>query len=130
MVADDRVQIVIRLTGKERELIKERARKADKSMNQFILDSVIDSGDSAIDIDVDSESDSNDTSFILNQIAQKDEQLKRKDDQLFEMQRLLSQQQELSLQDKKEKDQLRLELKEVTPPEYQNKNFIQRLFNL
>lgn len=119
---DEKVQIVLRLTSDEREAIKDFAAESDKSMNQYILDTLLSNDDIKKDNN-DSEKDNKDITFFI-------EQIKVKDSQIAELQKLLNQQQQLSLADKQEKEQLRLELKEVTPKEEQNRSFIQRLFNL
>lgn len=115
-MADNKVQMVIRLEEAEREAIKKLASEENKSMNQYVIDKVLSNKDSR--------NNENDTvgdmtiEILSNQIATKDEQLNR-------MQNLLDQQQRITLAEVGEKDRLRLESNETS-----KKNFIQRLFNL
>lgn len=115
-MADNKVQMVIRLEEAEREAIKKLASEENKSMNQYVIDKVLSNKDSI--------NNENDTvgdmtiEILSNQIATKDEQLNR-------MQNLLDQQQRITLAEVGEKDRLKLESNEAI-----KKNFIQRLFNL
>lgn len=118
-MADNKVQMVIRLEEAEREAIKKLASEENKSMNQYVIDKVLAQNDSK---EVDNDMAIN---VLSEQIATKDKQISMKDEQIKKMQQLLSQQQELSLLDKKENEQLKLESKEETP-----KSFFKRLFNL
>lgn len=110
------VQMAIRLTVQERELIKEQAEQANKSMNQYVLDSVLYQNDTA---------DSIDGIIVREQLAVKDSQIK-------ELQKLLNQQQQLSLSDKAERQELQLKLHDNTlePSNEQKKTFWERVFNL
>lgn len=122
MSNDEKVQVVLRLLESEREELKQRAADADKSMNQYILDSIFDSdddntSDSEKD-NKDSKKDKFDSKFLLNQIDIKDAQIK-------DLQRLLDQQQQLSLADKQEKEQLKLALQ---ADDEKPKTFWQRIF--
>ena len=115
-MADNKVQMVIRLEEAEREAIKKLASEENKSMNQYVIDKVLSNKDSR-----NNESDTvgdMTIEILSNQIATKDEQLNR-------MQNLLDQQQRITLAEVGEKDRLRLESNEAS-----KKNFIQRLFNL
>ena len=122
MSNDEKVQVVLRLLESEREELKQRASDADKSMNQYILDSIFDSDDDNTNDSKrdkrDSEKDKFDSKFLLNQIEIKDAQIK-------DLQRLLDQQQQLSLADKKEKEQLKLALQ---ADDEKPKTFWQRIF--
>ena len=113
---DKTVQMAIRLTTQERELIKEQAEQANKSMNQYVLDSILYQNDTA---------DSIDGIIVREQLAVKDSQIK-------ELQKLLNQQQQLTLSDKAELQELKLKLHETTsePSNGQKKTFWQRVFNL
>ena len=122
MSNDEKVQVVLRLLESEREELKQRASDADKSMNQYILDSIFDSDDDNTNDskrdNSDSEKDKFDSEFLLKQIEIKDTQIK-------DLQRLLDQQQQLSLADKKEKEQLKLALQ---ADDEKPKKFWQRIF--
>lgn len=113
------VQMAIRLTEQERELIKEQAEQANKSMNQYVLDSILYQNDST------STADSIDGIIVREQLAIKDSQIK-------ELQKLLNQQQQLTLSDKAELQELKLKLHDNTsePPNEQKKTFWERVFNL
>ena len=91
MSNDEKVQVVLRLLESEREELKQRASDADKSMNQYILDSIFDSDDDNTNDskrdNSDSEKDKFDSEFLLKQIEIKDTQIK-------DLQRLLDQQQQ------------------------------------
>lgn len=119
---DKTVQMAIRLTIQERELIKEQAEKAKKSMNQYVLDLILYQNDS---------SDSTNTADSIDGIILR-EQLAVKDSQIKELQKLLNQQQQLSLSDKAELQKLQLKLHDNTsePQNEQKKTFWQRVFNL
>ena len=110
------VQMAIRLTVQERELIKEQAEQAKKSMNQYVLDSILYQNDTA---------DSIDGIIVREQLAVKDSQIK-------ELQKLLNQQQQLSLSDKTERQELQLKLHDNTlePSNEQKKTLWERVFNL
>lgn len=122
MSNDEKVQVVLRLLESEREELKQRASDADKSMNQYILDSIFDSDDDNTNDskrdNIDSEKDKFDSKFLMNQIEIKDAQIK-------DLQRLLDQQQQLSLADKQEKEQLKLALQ---ADDEKPKTFWQRIF--
>lgn len=118
-MTEEKVQMVIRVTEAERKQVKVLASKENKSMSQYVIDKVLAQNDSK---EVDNDMAIN---VLSEQIATKDKQISMKDDQIKKMQQLLSQQQELSLLDKKENEQLKLESKEEPP-----KSFFKRLFNL
>lgn len=113
---DKIVQMAIRLTEQERELIKEQAEQGNKSMNQYVVDSILYQNDTDDNID----------GIIVR------EQLAVKDSQIKELQKLLNQQQQLTLSDKAELQELKLKLHDNTsePPNEQKKTFWQRVFNL
>ena len=115
-MTEEKVQMVIRLTIQERELIKEQAEQANKSMNQYVLDSILYQNDTDDNID---------TIIVREQLAVKDSQIK-------ELQKLLNQQQQLTLSDKAELQELKLKLNDNTlePSNEQKKTFWQRVFNL
>ena len=115
-MTEEKVQMVIRLTIQERELIKEQAEQANKSMNQYVLDSILYQNDT---------DDSIDGIIVREQLAVKDSQIK-------ELQKLLNQQQQLTLSDKAELQELKLKLNDNTlePSNEQKKTFWQRVFNL
>lgn len=121
-MTEEKVQMVIRLTEAEREQVKELASKENKSMNQYVLDSILYQNDSS---DSTSTADSIDGIILREQLAVKDSQIK-------ELQKLLNQQQQLSLSDKAELQKLQLKLHDNTlePPNEQKKTFWQRVFNL
>ena len=101
-MTDDRVQIIIRTTDDEREQIKIMAQKKNVSMNQFIIDAVFDSKD-------DSTSDSSDSKSDIKMIEILEGQLAKKDEQIEQMQKLLDQQQQLTLQTNQQIQHLQLE---------------------
>ena len=83
-MSESKVQIVIRSTEDERESIKLMASKENKSMNQYILDKLL-------SVDDGTNADNDMTIKVLSkQIAVKDEQLSN-------MQKLLDQQQRITL---------------------------------
>lgn len=92
------MQIIIRTTDTERDQVKKMAQEKDVSMNQFILDAIFDSKD-------DSTSDSSDSRMI--EILEG--QLAKKDEQIEQMQKLLDQQQQLTLQTNQQIQYLQLE---------------------
>lgn len=95
---DDRVQIVVRTTIEEREVIKEKAAKKELSMNQFILDSIFAS-----------KNDSTASTLDSTIISVLETQLERKDKQIDKLQTLVDQQQQLTLQSNQQIHQLQLE---------------------
>ena len=109
-MSESKVQIVIRSTEDERESIKLMASKENKSMNQYILDKVL-------SVDNGTNADNDMTIKVLSkQIAVKDEQLSN-------MQKLLDQQQQITLAEVGERERKKLEYKD-------SRNFFKRLFNL
>ena len=94
-LTENRVQIIIRATEKEREQVKKMAQEKNISMNQFIIDAIFD----------DSISDSSD----IKMIEILEEQLVKKDEQIEKMQTLLDQQQQLTLQTNQQIQHLQLE---------------------
>ena len=121
-MTEEKVQMVIRLTEAEREQVKVLASKENKSMNQYVLDSILYQNDSS---DSTSTADSIDGIIVRAQLAIKDSQIK-------ELQKLLNQQQQLTLSDKAELQELKLKLHDNTsePPNEQKKTFWERVFNL
>ena len=102
--------MVIRLEESQRELIKELAEQDKKSMNQYALDKILaenDSTDSGNDITI---------KVLSEQIAVKDEQISN-------MQKLLDQQQRITLAEVGERERKNLEYKD-------SRSFFKRLFNL
>lgn len=114
-LADDRVQIIIRTTEEQRNKIKDMARERNVSMNQFILDVVLDSTTDSDDSKSDSYYDSNDSRLI--EVLEK--QLLKKDEQIEKIQTLLDQQQQLTLQSNRQIEQLQLAFTQQNnePPE-------------
>ena len=109
-MSESKVQIVIRSTEDERESIKLMASKENKSMNQYILDellSVDDGTNAGNDITI---------KLLSKQIAAKDEQIGN-------MQKLLDQQQRITLAEVGERERKKLEYKD-------SRSFLKRLFNL
>ena len=100
ILSDDRVQIIVRTTVEEKEKIKEIAKSRKKSMNQLIIDSVVDS-------------------TIIDVFK---EQLENKDKQIDKLQNLLDQQQQLSLQSNKQIEQLQLQLSNETEIDLEHRN--------
>ena len=100
-LTENRVQIVVRTTDKERDQVKKMAQEKDVSMNQFILDAIFDSSDSS-----DSKSDIKMIEILEGQLAKKDEQIEQ-------MQKLLDQQQQLTLQTNQQIQHLQLEEKKA-----------------
>ena len=97
-MTDDRVQIIIRTTDTERDQVKKMAQEKDVSMNQFILDTIFDSKD-----------DSSDSKSDIKMIEILEGQLAKKDEQIEQMQKLLDQQQQLTLQTNQQIQHLQLE---------------------
>lgn len=112
--------MVIRLTEAEREQVKVLASKENKSMNQYVLDSILYQNGSS---DSTSTDDNIDSIIVREQLAVKDSQIK-------ELQKLLNQQQQLTLSDKAELQELKLHASTLEPPNEQKKTFWQRVFNL
>lgn len=112
-MSEKRVQIIVRATQKEKDKIKQKAKDNDISMNQLIISSVINTGDSADDITGDSNDINNDSKPNGSVIEILKAQLDNKDKQIDKLHTLLDQQQQLSLSDKREKETLKIELQEV-----------------
>ena len=109
-MSESKVQIVIRSTEDERESIKLMASKENKSMNQYILDKLL-------SVDDGTNADNDMTIKVLSkQIAVKDEQLSN-------MQKLLDQQQRITLAEVGERERKKLEYKD-------SRSLFKRLFNL
>ena len=109
-MSESKVQIVIRSTEDERESIKLMASKENKSMNQYILDKLL-------SVDDGTNADNDMTIKVLSkQIAVKDEQLSN-------MQKLLDQQQRITLAEVGERERKNLEYKD-------SRSLFKRLFNL
>ena len=109
-MSESKVQIVIRSTEDERDSIKLMASKENKSMNQYILDKLLSESDGI--------NAGNDITIktLSNQIAVKDEQISN-------MQKLLDQQQRITLAEVGERERKNLEYKD-------SRSFFKRLFNL
>ena len=104
------MQIIIRTTDDEREQIKIMAQEKNVSMNQFIIDAIFDSKeDSTSDSKEDSTSDSKDSKSDIKMIEILEGQLAKKDEQIEKMQKLLDQQQQLTLQTNQQIQHLQLE---------------------
>ncbi|GEQ34337.1 DUF536 domain-containing protein [Marinilactibacillus psychrotolerans] len=101
-MTENRVQIIIRTTDTERDQVKKMAQEKDVSMNQFILDAIFDSKDDSTSDSSDSISDSRMIEILEGQLAKKDEQIEQ-------MQKLLDQQQQLTLQTNQQIQYLQLE---------------------
>ena len=109
-MSESKVQIVIRSTEDERESIKLMASKENKSMNQYILDKLL-------SVDDGTNADNDMTIKVLSkQIAVKDEQMSN-------MQKLLDQQQQITLAEVGERERKKLEYKD-------SRSLFKRLFNL
>ena len=115
ILSDDRVQIIVRTTVEEREKIKKIAKSKKKSMNQLIIDSVIDISKDSSDSTIDSSTD-------ITIIEVFKAQLENKDKQIDKLQNLLDQQQQLSLQSNKQIEQLQLQLSNETEIDLENSN--------
>mgnify|MGYP001374534368 CR=1 FL=1 len=100
------MQIIIRTTDAERDQLKKMAQEKDTSMNQFILDAIFDSTSDSSDNINDSKSDSMIIEILEGQLAKKDEQIEK-------MQKLLDQQQQLTLQTNQQIQYLQLEEKKA-----------------
>lgn len=137
---DERVQIVIRSTIEERDIIKERAANENLSMNQFILNRTLDSNHDSNDNAIDSGNDSN-NSVVIDVLKT---QLESKDKQINKLQTLIDQQQQLTLQSNRQNEWLQLQIEpeqneeERTEPEQSDsasskkekkRGFFERLFN-
>ena len=109
-MSESKVQIVIRSTEDERESIKLMASKENKSMNQYILDKVL-------SVDDGTNADNDMTIKVLSK------QIAAKDEQLSNMQKLLDQQQQITLAEVGERERKKLEYKD-------SRSFFKRLFNL
>ena len=124
-MTDDRVQIIIRTTDTERDQVKKLAQEKDVSMNQFILDTIFDSKD-----------DSSDSKSDIKMIEILEGQLAKKDEQIEQMQKLLDQQQQLTLQTNQQIQHLQLEETKETEKKLEafeekeaKKGFFSRWFN-
>ena len=115
ILSDDRVQIIVRTTVEEREKIKKIAKSEKKSMNQLIIDSVIDISKDSSDSTIDSSAD-------ITIIEVFKAQLENKDKQIDKLQNLLDQQQQLSLQSNKQIEKLQLQLSNETEIDLENPN--------
>ena len=115
ILSDDRVQIIVRTTVEEREKIKKIAKSKKKSMNQLIIDSVIDISKDSSDSTIDSSAD-------ITIIEVFKAQLENKDKQIDKLQNLLDQQQQLSLQSNKQIEKLQLQLSNETEIDLENPN--------
>ena len=125
-MTDNRVQIIIRTTDDEREQIKIMAQEKNVSMNQFIIDAIFDSKE---DSTSDSKSDIKMIEILEGQLAKKDEQIEQ-------MQKLLDQQQQLTLQTNQQIQHLQLEETKETEKKLEafeekeaKKGFFSRWFN-
>lgn len=96
------MQIIVRTTDDEREQIKIMAQEKNVSMNQFIVDTIFAIKD-------DSTSDSSDGKSDIKMIEILEGQLAKKDEQIEQMQKLLDQQQQLTLQTNQQIQHLQLE---------------------
>ena len=121
----NRVQIIIRTTDTERDQVKKSAQEKDVSMNQFILDAIFDSTSDSCN----SKSDSKMIEILEGQLAKKDEQIEQ-------MQKLLDQQQQLTLQTNQQIQHLQLEETKETEKKLEafeekeaKKGFFSRWFN-
>lgn len=103
------MQIIIRTTDTERDQVKKMAQEKDVSMNQFILDAIFDSKDDSTSDSSDSISDSSDSISDSRMIEILEGQLAKKDEQIEQMQKLLDQQQQLTLQTNQQIQYLQLE---------------------
>ena len=125
-MTDNRVQIIIRTTDDEREQIKIMAQEKNVSMNQFIIDAIFNSKE---DSTSDSKSDIKMIEILEGQLAKKDEQIEQ-------MQKLLDQQQQLTLQTNQQIQHLQLEETKETEKKLEafeekeaKKGFFSRWFN-
>lgn len=109
-MSESKVQIVIRSTEEERESIKLTASKENKSMNQYILDKLL-------SVDDGTNADNDMTIKVLSK------QIAVKDEQMTNMQKLLDQQQQITLAEVGERERKNLEHKD-------SRSFLKRLFNL
>lgn len=141
-LSDNRVQIIVRATKEEKEKLKEIAKSKKKSMNQLILDSVINIDNDSTDDSAENIKDSSVDSTIINVFK---DQLESKDKQIDKLQNLLDQQQQLSLQTNKHIEKLQFQLSnettehstnnplindnfENTSEDFQKKGFLSRFF--
>ena len=113
-------QILVRVSELEHKTIKEIAESKRISMNQFIVDVILD----YINSGNDSEEVSDDSEII--EIFRT--QIEEKDDQIKQLHGLLNQQQQLSLVAQKEKEKLLLEIDHIEENE-ENRPFWRRWFN-
>ena len=120
-LSDNRVQIIVRATKEEKEKLKELAKSKKKSMNQLILDSVINIDNDSTDDSAENIKDSSVDSTIINVFK---DQLESKDKQIDKLQNLLDQQQQLSLQTNKHIEQLQFQLSNETTEHSTNNSLI------
>ena len=120
-LSDNRVQIIVRATKEEKEKLKEIAKSKKKSMNQLILDSVINIDNDSTDDSAENIKDSSVDSTIINVFK---DQLESKDKQIDKLQNLLDQQQQLSLQTNKHIEQLQFQLSNETTEHSSNNPLI------
>ena len=98
-MSESKVQIVIRSTEDERESIKLMASKENKSMNQYILDKLL-------SVDDGTNADNDMTIKVLSK------QIAVKDEQMTNMQKLLDQQQRITLAEVGERERKNSEHKD------------------
>ena len=121
VLSDNRVQIIVRATKEEKEKLKELAKSKKKSMNQLILDSMINIDNDSTDDSSNNIKDSSVDSTIINVFK---DQLESKDKQIDKLQNLLDQQQQLSLQTNKHIEQLQFQLSNETTEHSTNNSLI------
>lgn len=109
-------QILVRVSELEHKTIKEIAESKRISMNQFIVETILDSIDSKKISD-----DSELVKFLSDELEEKNNQIEK-------LHSLLNQQQQLNLLEKKEKEKILIELDETSTDE-QNIPFWSRWFN-
>ncbi len=120
-LSDNRVQIIVRATKEEKEKLKELAKSKKKSMNQLILDSMINIDNDSTDDSSNNIKNSSVDSTIINVFK---DQLESKDKQIDKLQNLLDQQQQLSLQTNKHIEQLQFQLSNETTEHSTNNSLI------
>ena len=127
------MQIIIRTTDDEREQIKIMAQGKNVSMNQFIVDTIFAIKDDSTSDSSDSKSDSKSD---IKMIEILEGQLAKKDEQIEQMQKLLDQQQQLTLQTNQQIQHLQLKETKETEKKLEafeekeaNKGFFRRWFS-
>lgn len=114
-MTEEFVQLNVRVTKEQRNLLRKIAEEKEISMNQYIVDSTFNKTNGTNDVP---------DNVPLNEVLK--ERLKKQDEQIEKLQKALDQQQQLTLQSNQQIE--RLQLNEPTKSE-KKKGFLSRFFN-